>query len=316
MARILVTGGAGFIGGHLVRALLKRGDEVIVYDNFATAPRENLDSVKDEVTIIEADMRDFDALKQAFKGVDHVMHQAALASVPRSINDPQSTHDVNCTGTLNALVAARDTGVKRFVFASSSSIYGDSPELPKRETMPFRPKSPYALSKVAAEEYVRIFHETYGLETVALRYFNVFGPGQSPQGAYAAVVPLFSESIILGRSPIINGDGLISRDFTFVENVVHANLLALDARGEALGHAYNVGTGVSHTLIELVEEIGSAAGKKATPKFGPERAGDVLHSNASIEAGQRMLGYKVLVPFSEGIKQTVEYFQQTAAVSS
>jgi nucleoside-diphosphate-sugar epimerase len=261
-------------------------------------------------------MRDFDALKRAMTGLDHVFHEAALASVPRSINDPVPTHEVNCTGTLNALVAARDTGIKRFVFASSSSIYGDSPELPKRETMPFRPKSPYALSKVAAEEYVRIFHETYGLETVALRYFNVFGPGQSPEGAYAAVVPLFTESIILGRSPLINGDGLHSRDFTYIDNVVHANLLALDARGEALGKAYNVGTGVSYTLLDLVEEISTAAGKKANPEFGPARAGDVQHSNASIEAGQRFLGYSVLVPFAEGIKRTVEHFQQKAAVGS
>jgi nucleoside-diphosphate-sugar epimerase len=309
MAKTLITGGAGFIGGHLVDELLRRGDEVVVFDDYSTAPKENLDRVRNSIQIIEGDVRDADALLKAMKGVDYVLHEAALGSVPRSVRDPQSTHGVVCTGTLNALVAARDNGVKRFVHASSSSVYGDTPELPKRETMPFRPKSPYALSKVAAEEYVRLFHEVYGLETVALRYFNVFGPRQNPVGAYAAVVPLFAKAILAGESPVIHGDGSQSRDFTYVENVVLANMLAIKAPKEALGRPYNIGAGGQISLLELVQALAKEIGVSARPTFGPRRTGDIDHSNASIEEASKMLGYSVKVGFEEGIRRTLDWYR-------
>lgn len=315
MAKVLVTGGGGFIGSHLVDAFLAQGDEVSVFDNFSTGSKDNLSHVRGRIQVIEEDLRDFQAIAEACKGIDFVVHQAALGSVPRSIDNPRATHEVNATGTLNALVAAKEAGVKRFVHASSSSIYGDTPELPKRETMAFHPKSPYALSKVAAEEYTRIFFEVYGMETIALRYFNVFGPRQSPRAAYAAVIPLFTEAILEGRAPKINGDGKHTRDFTYVENVVFANVCATQAPKAALGRAYNIGANGQYSLIDLVAEINKAAGKTVEPEFGPPRPGDVVHSFADVHLAKEMLGYEVKVPFAEGIRRTVEYHQQMMALS-
>lgn len=308
MPKTLVTGGAGFIGSHLVDALLAEGHEVAVLDNFATGSRENLRHLAGKVCIHETDIRDLDALHRAMEGAEFVLHQAALGSVPRSIADPRTSNDVNITGTLNVLIAARDAGVKRLTFASSSSVYGDTPELPKHEGMPFRPKSPYALTKVCAEEYCRVFYQVYGLETIALRYFNVFGPRQNPKGPYAAVIPLFCESIAAGKPPRINGDGKHSRDFTFIQNVVHANLLALKAPSSAVGRAYNCGAGGQFTLLELVDAICKATGKSVQPEFGEPRPGDVEHSCASIEDARKGFGYEPVVGFDEGIRRTVEYY--------
>jgi nucleoside-diphosphate-sugar epimerase len=312
MAKTLVTGGAGFIGSHLVDALLARGDEVVVYDNLATGSKENIEHVKGRITFFEEDIRDPQALAHAMKGVDYVLHEAALGSVPRSIADPALSNEVNITGTLNVLIAARDAGVKRLVHASSSSIYGDSDVHPKHEGLPFKPKSPYALNKVAAEEYCRIFFDAYGFETIALRYFNVFGPRQSPKGAYAAVIPLFVEAILNGRRPRINGDGKHSRDFTYVDNVVQANLKALGAPASAAGKAYNAGAGGEYSLLQLVAAINEATGQNIEPEFGPERAGDIKHSNASIDRARAAFGYEPNVTFEEGIRRTVKHHQLAA----
>ena len=307
MARVLITGGAGFIGSHLVDACLSRGDEVVVFDNFATGRPSNIAHVKDQICLVQADLRDFEAVRGAMKGVDYIFHEGALGSVPRSIADPITSNDVNIGGTLNVLVAARDAGVKRLVFAGSSSIYGDSPELPKRETMPFGAKSPYGLTKVAGEEYLRLFWETYQFETITLRYFNVFGPRQDPEGAYAAVIPIFVEAILDGRAPRINGTGSVSRDFTYIDNVVQANLKALEAPVSAVGRSYNAGAGGQYSLLQLVDAINRAAGKDIAPEFGPVRAGDIEHSHAAIDAARSALGYDPKVSFEEGIARTVEF---------
>lgn len=308
MAKVLVTGGAGFIGSHLVDALLARGDKVVVLDNFATGFRENLAHVMSEITLIEGDLRDRCAVEEAVEGVEYVTHQAALGSVPRSINDPITSNDCNVNGTLNVLVAAKSVGVKRVVVASSSSIYGDSDVSPKHEGLPFNPKSPYALTKVATEEYARIFHAVYGLPTIALRYFNVFGPRQSPQGAYAAVIPLFIQALKEGRAPRINGDGSFSRDFTYVGNVVQANLKAFDAPLEACGKAYNAGAGGQISILEMYNSIQSILGTSIQPEYGEVRAGDVAHSKADISKARAGLGYDPNISFEEGMKLTVASF--------
>lgn len=305
----MVTGGAGFIGSHLVDGLLQRGDEVVVYDNFATGFRENLDHVRDRITIVEADLRDLEALRGAMKGVEYVTHQGALGSVPRSIADPVTSNEVNVGGTLNVLLAAKEEGVKRVVVASSSSIYGDTEVSPKHEGLPFQPKSPYALTKVATEEYARVFHAVYGLETVALRYFNVFGPRQSPKGAYAAVIPLFFQALKENRAPKINGDGSFSRDFTYVSNVVQANFKALfEAPSTACGRAYNAGAGGQISILEMYQAIAREVGSDLQPEFGPVRAGDVAHSKAAIDLAREQLGYDPVVSFEEGIRLTAQAF--------
>ena len=314
MPKTLVTGGAGFIGSHLVDALLARGHEVAVYDNFSNGRRENIAPNLTRIELFEEDIRDLPTLRRAMAGVDYVLHEAALGSVPRSIEDPATSNDINVTGTLNVLIAARDAGVKRLVNASSSSIYGDSQELPKHERMAFKPKSPYALTKVAAEEYTRIFFESYGLETISLRYFNVFGPRQDPSGPYAAVIPLFVEAILEDRQPRINGDGRHSRDFTYIDNVVSLNLLALEAPRGACGKPYNGGIEGQFTLLQLVAEINKALGKHIDPTFGPPRAGDVEHSCASIDAAKEALAYKPIVGFEEGIRRTVDAYRQSGVL--
>lgn len=305
----LVTGGAGFIGSNIVKEILRRGDKVRVLDNFATGKRENILLYKDDkhLEMIEGDLRSFHIVRDAVKGVDFVLHQGALPSVPRSINDPITSNDVNILGTLNILEAAREFKVKRVVFASSSSVYGNTEKLPKEETMPVAPLSPYAVTKYAAERYCQIYSQIYGLETVCLRYFNVFGPNQDPTSQYSAVIPKFIKAINEDIRPVIFGDGSQSRDFTFVTNNVEANLLACTAPNVA-GEVFNIACGIKFTLIELVDEINKVLGKDVQPIFDKDRTGDVKHSLADISKAQNLLGYNVKVDFAEGIRQTVKHF--------
>lgn len=306
----LVTGGAGFIGSNIVKELLKQGNEVRVLDNFATGKRENILSLKrsPKLTMIEGDLRSFHIVRSAVKDVDYILHQGALPSVPRSINDPITSNDVNILGTLNILEAAKEFGVKRVVLASSSSIYGNSENLPKIETMPINPMSPYALTKYAQERYCQIFYQLYGLETVSLRYFNVFGPNQDPTSQYSAVIPKFIKLIMQDKEPIIYGDGSQSRDFTYVENNVWANIQACTAR-KAPGEVINIACGQRYTLIELVQMINDILGKNIEPRFEPDRAGDVKHSLAGIDKARELLGYEVKVDFREGLERTIDFFR-------
>jgi len=307
--KYLVTGGAGFIGSNLVRKLLEMNEDVRILDNFATGKRENILPYIDNphLTVIEGDLRSFHIVRTAVKGVDYILHQGALPSVPRSINDPITTNDVNILGTLNILEAAKEFGVKRVVCASSSSIYGNSEILPKIETMPVNPMSPYALTKYAQERYCQIYYNLYGLETVALRYFNVFGPKQDPTSQYSAVIPKFIKLMREDKEPVIYGDGTQSRDFTYVDNVVYANLLACNAE-KAAGEVINIACGESYNLLELVKMINEILGKNIKPRFAPERPGDVKHSLASIDKAKELLGYKVKVDFKEGLARTNKFY--------
>ena len=300
MATYLVTGGAGFIGSNIVEELIKRDECVKVLDNLSTGKRENIEPFMDKIEFIEGDIRNLDIVRKAMAGVDFVLHQAALPSVPRSINDPIATNEVNVNGTLNLLVAAKDAGVKRVIYASSSSIYGSSETLLKREDMPPTPLSPYAASKLAGENYCRIFYQIYGLETVCFRYFNVFGPRQDPTSQYSAVIPKFINAILNGKRPTIYGDGLQSRDFTYVANVVQANLLACEADGVA-GDLFNVACGERHTILELVAELNEILEKDVEPIFAEPRKGDVRHSMAA----QRLLGYNPIIDFSNGLRKVI-----------
>jgi UDP-glucose 4-epimerase len=303
----LVTGGAGFIGSHLVHRLVRDGYHVRVLDNFMSGREQNIAGIAADVELIRGDLRDLSVVARATQGVEVVFHQGALGSVPRSVRDPLTTHEVNVTGTLNVLLAARDAGVRRVVFASSSSIYGDTPALPKREDMAPRPLSPYALSKLAAEQYINVFHHSYGLEGVSLRYFNIFGPRQDPNSEYAAVIPRFIRALLDGRRPVIFGDGLQSRDFTYVDNVVEANLLASSATGVA-GRVFNIGCGGRYTLLDLLGKLKGIMGVEAEPVHETPRTGEVRESQASIDAARQGLGYAVSVGFEEGLQQTVEWF--------
>jgi len=303
----LITGGAGFIGSNIVKVLLNEGEYVRVLDNFSTGKRENISVFinNPKFEIIEGDLRSFPTVRNAVKNVDYILHQGALPSVQRSVNDPITTNDVNISGTLNVLEAAKESGVKRVVFASSSSVYGNSVTLPKDETMEIGPLSPYALSKYAGERYCQIYYQIYGLETVCLRYFNVFGPNQDTSSQYSAVIPKFIKSILNNIQPVIYGDGLQSRDFTFVENIVSANLLACKTQNIA-GEIFNIACGERYNLIQLVETLNEILGKKILPVFNTERKGDVKHSLASIEKAKKMLGYKVLSPFNQGLLKTIQ----------
>jgi len=300
-----VTGGAGFIGSHLAHRLLADGHDVRVLDSFATGRRENL-AVLDGIELVEGDIRSYERAHNAVRDCEVVLHQAALPSVPRSIQDPLTSAAVNTTGTLNVLLAARDAGVRRVVYASSSSVYGAGEELPKREDMPPAPISPYAVSKLAAEAYCRVFSEVYGLECVALRYFNVFGPRQDPHSQYAAVIPRFISAVLEGRRPVVFGDGGHSRDFTFVDNVVEGNLLALSAPG-AVGEVFNVACGERFSLSEVLSVIGEITGNEVDPEHLPRRSGDVPHSQADIAKARRLLGYEPSVGFVEGVRATVDH---------
>ncbi|QDS96949.1 SDR family oxidoreductase [Adhaeretor mobilis] len=305
----LVTGGAGFIGSNLVEHLVNQGKTVRVIDDFSTGKRENLAPWADKIEIVEGSICNPEDCARAVEGVTYVLHQAATPSVPKSIEFPRETTEVNVMGTTNMLVAARDAGVKRMTYAASSSAYGDTPTLPKVETMPTNPRSPYALQKLTGEHMCRIFFEQYGLQTVAIRYFNVFGPRQDPSSHYSAVIPKFITAYLRNESPTIYGDGQQSRDFTYIDNVVHANLLACTASDECAGKVFNIACGQRLTLLELADTIREALGASASPKHLEERAGDVRDSLADITKAQSILGYEVQVPFKQGIELTIEAYK-------
>jgi nucleoside-diphosphate-sugar epimerase len=315
---VVITGGAGFIGSHLVEAFLRAGAVVRVLDNLATGHRDNLARVVEgsgksaSFTFVEGDITDRKLVYEVVTGADYVLHQAALPSVQRSVEDPLTSNLVNVEGTLNVLLAAREAGVKRVVNASSSSVYGDAAPLPKVETMPTNPQSPYAVSKLAAEAYCRAFTRVYKVETVSLRYFNVFGPRQDPLSPYAAVVPRFIDALLLHRRPMIYGDGQQSRDFTYIDNVVQANMLAIDAAGVA-GEAFNIACGENVSLQTVLQLLTELSGQPVDPEYHAPRAGDVRHSLADIAKAERMLGYRPAVPFREGLRQTLDYYRQRRA---
>ncbi|MGA7685171.1 MAG: SDR family oxidoreductase [Terriglobales bacterium] len=313
MARYLVTGAAGFIGSSLVRSLLDRGDHVRGVDNFATGRRENLSEVLSRMDFREADLLDLDAMHNACSGVDYVLHQAAIPSVPKSVVDPLGSNRANVDGTVNLLVAARDAKVKRVVYAASSSAYGDTPTLPKFEAMAPNPISPYAVAKLASELYMISFYRCYGLETVCLRYFNIFGPRQDPSSPYSGVLAKFSMQMLRGEQPTIFGDGETSRDFTYIDNAVSANLLACTApAAECAGRIFNCATGRRITLNETFDALKKLTGYTGKVNYAPERSGDIKHSLADITLAQKHLGYKVLVNFEDGLKRTVEWYKGQA----
>ena len=314
---ILVTGGAGFIGSNLCEVLLEKGNKVVCLDNFATGKRENLVHLSKDVnfTLIEGDIRKIEDCIEATKGVDYVLHQAALGSVPRSIKDPITSNDVNVNGFLNMLVASRDNGVKRFVFAASSSTYGDSESMPKVENNIGKPLSPYAITKYVNELYADIFSKTYGLETIGLRYFNVFGRKQDPNGAYAAVIPKFVSQLMKGESPVINGDGNYSRDFTYIDNVIQANLLSLiTTNKKAINTVYNVAYGSRNTLNNLMSYLKEYLSEfdskisNVSVIYGPNREGDIPHSHASIDKAQEYLNYNPQFTLQQGLKEAVKWY--------
>jgi nucleoside-diphosphate-sugar epimerase len=310
MASFLVSGGAGFIGSNLVEALRTRGNRVRVLDDFSTGFRQNLAEFEPDVEIVEGSITSAEDCTRAVRGMDFVLHHAALPSVARSVADPATSHEVNATGTLNLLTASRDAGIKRVVYASSSSIYGDQPVDYKHEELPMSPRSPYAAAKASGEHYLRGFSTCYGLETVALRYFNVFGPRQDPNSAYSAVIPLFVRAMLAGESPQIHGDGTQARDFTFVENNVHANILAATGDFEARGQAYNIACGESFTLFDLVAAVNDALGTNIAPVHTDARAGDIRVSKADISRAKNDLRYEVRVPFEEGLRRTINWYRE------
>ncbi|MEI8212446.1 MAG: SDR family oxidoreductase [Planctomycetota bacterium] len=309
MARCLVTGGCGFIGSHIVRGLLDAGHQVRVLDNLCTGNRENLAEVWDRVEFIEGDITDPDTVRGAVEGIERVFHQAALASVPMSLERPLDTNRACVTGTLNMLHQSVQAKVKRFVYAASSSAYGDTPTSSKRETDLPQTLSPYAVAKLAGEYYCQAYFHSFGLETVCLRYFNVFGPRQDPNSPYSAVIPMFVSKILSGGAPSIFGDGLQSRDFTFVANIVHGNLLASE-RPNIGGRVINIADGGQTTLLQLLELLGGLLGKKVEPTFLPPRVGDVRESLADITLARKLLGYEPQVGLEEGLKRTIEYYRQ------
>ena len=311
MVKVLVTGGAGFIGANLTEALLKRGHQVRILDNFSTGKRENLvfDESYPSLEIIDGDICDINLCQRAMKDIEYVFHQAALPSVQRSIEDPLASHSVNVGGTLNILLAAKNAGVKRLIYASSSSVYGDTPTLPKREEMPPNPLSPYALQKYVGEQYSRLFYQLYGFETISLRYFNVFGPKQDPNSIYSAVIPRFIDLLLQGRPPVIFGDGEQSRDFTYIDNVVQANLLAM-SKEQLNGEVVNIACGKRTSLNQLLNILKHILGSKVSPVYQGSRKGDVKHSLADINKGKQFLNYEPQVEIEIGLKKTVEYFQK------
>lgn len=313
MERVLVTGGAGFIGSHLVRALVQRGFAVRVLDNLSSGHLDNLVDVLPEVEFLEGDIRNQDQVAAAVQGVAVVYHQAAIASVPLSMERPDLVHAVNTGGTLTVLEASRQAGVRRLVYAASSAVYGNAPQLPKREDMPSDPQSPYAASKHAGELYTQVHYRAFGLETVCLRYFNVFGPGQSPRSQYAAVIPAFLSAALSGRTPVVHGDGGQTRDFVFVEDVVRANLAAAAADRSACGLSFNVAGGRPVSLNELLSELGALLGRDIVAEYGPERSGDIRHSYASIELARRMLGWEPRVSLRDGLARSLDWYRGLAA---
>lgn len=308
MATYVVTGGGGFIGSHIVEELLRRRETVKLIDNFSTGKRANVEAFKNKADIIETDISEGKNLVDIFKGADYVIHQAAIPSVPKSILDPVTSHRSNVNGTLNVLIAARDAGVKRVVYASSSSLYGDSPTLPKHEEMMPKPLSPYGAQKLFGEMYCQVFTRSYGLETVALRYFNVFGPRQDPSSPYSGVLALFIPAVLQDRRPTIHGDGLQSRDFTYVQNVVDANLLACTVPGIG-GQVFNIARGDRITVNSILQQINKITGKDVPPIYSEPRAGDIKHSQADITRAREHLGYEARISFEEGLRRTIEWYR-------
>lgn len=313
---VVITGGAGFIGSNIARKLLKDGYKVKIVDNLATGRMENLEDILPNIKFLGGDILDLDFLQKAFKNADYVLHQAALPSVPRSIDDPHTSHRVNVDGTFNVLLAARDNNVKKVVFASSSSIYGNRKSSKnktsdsKKEILRAQPLSPYAVTKIIGEGYAKVFAHIYGLPTVSLRYFNVFGPGQDPNSQYSAVVPLFIKAALKGDRPIIYGDGKQTRDFTYVDNIVHANILAMKSSKVKMGESINVACNDSISLIKMVKTLSKILNKKMHPKFEHGRVGEVKNSRADISKAYKFLGYKPIVKFEEGLKKTVAYYEE------
>jgi len=318
MASYLVTGGAGFIGSHLVEELLRRGHRVRVADDFSTGKKDNLEAAVEAAgpaatasfELVSGDLADREIAAAAVQGMDYVLHQAAIPSVPRSVEDPITSHRANVDACLSVLVAARDAGVRRVVYAGSSSAYGDTPTLPKSEAMPTNPLSPYALQKLVSEQYMQMFTRLYGLETVTIRYFNVFGPRQDPSSPYSGVISLFLRALVEGKPPVIHGDGGQTRDFTYVANVVDGVLRAVESP-EAIGQVINVATSSRVSLNELFAVLKKLTGSTLTPTHGPARAGDVRDSQADISKAQRLLGYQPLVSFEEGLRQTLAWVEAT-----
>ena len=306
----LVTGGAGFIGSHIVERLLKDGKQVRVIDNFVTGKRENLNGHIAKLELVEGDILNLELVRKAVEGIEVIFHQAALRSVPLSVDNPLATNEVNTQGTLNILLAARDSGVKRVVYASSSSVYGDSPRLPKTEDQATAPISPYAVSKLAGENYCSVFTKVYGLETISLRYFNVFGPRQDPRSQYAAVIPKFISRALKGKPLEVHGDGLQSRDFTYIDDVVQANLLAAAAE-KGVGEAFNVAKGKAYSLLDLIAALSRILGKNLQWVHTPGRQGDVRHTLADISKARRVLGYKVHTEFEQGLYQTYRHLNES-----
>ncbi len=304
MARVLVTGGAGFIGSHLVEALVANKHEVTVLDDLSTGRQSNLAGVKDKITFVKGDIADVSVLKKVCAKQDFVFHLAAIASVPYSIEHPLETHEINTTGTLKVLLAARDAKVKRVIYSSSAAVYGDEPSLPKKEISPIRPQTPYALTKRTGEQYTLMFSKLYGMETVSLRYFNVYGPRQDPKSPYSGVITKFITALKNGQQPIIFGDGMQTRDFVFVSDVVQANLKAMTAN--AAGKAFNIATGVQVSIKEMLAHLNEILNTKIAPKYAPRQKGDILHSAADISEAKKVLHFSPQVTFHEGLEQTVK----------
>ncbi|GAV23962.1 SDR family oxidoreductase [Carboxydothermus pertinax] len=309
MAKFLVTGGAGFIGSHIVERLVRDGAEVIVLDDLSSGKEENLSEVLDKITFIKGNIRDLDLLRKITEDVDYILHEAAMASVPASIDDPLKCHEVNVTGTINVLLSAKENGVKRVVYAASSAVYGNNETLPKKEDMYPEPLSPYAVSKYAGELYLQVFTRIYGIEAVGLRYFNVFGPKQDPNSQYAAVIPKFIDALVKEVPPTIYGDGMQTRDFIFIDDVVEANMLALTARG-ASGKVFNIACGERISLIRLYKVIKEIIGVDIEPVYAEARVGDVRDSLADISLARNILGFEPKVSLEEGLKKTVEWHKR------
>lgn len=308
MSIFLVTGGAGFIGSNIVDELVLRGHKVKVVDNFMTGKRENLNGVIEKIELIEGDIRDLDLMKKAMNGVEYVIHQAAFRSVPKSIDNPTLTNDINVAGTLNVLIAAKEAGVKKLVYASSSSAYGETDKFPETETDLPNPVSPYAVSKLTGEYYCNTFSATFGLPTASLRYFNVFGPRQNPESKYSTVVPLFIYRMQKGLSPLVDGDGKQSRDFTYIDNVVNANISAALTDTGTSGQVFNVACGETHSVLDLVDNLNELMNKNIKPEFGPPRPGDVKRTEANIDKIKKTLKFEPKVGFSEGLGRTLDWF--------
>ncbi|MFW6131435.1 MAG: SDR family oxidoreductase [Candidatus Aminicenantaceae bacterium] len=304
----LVTGGAGFIGSNIVRQLLKINSNVKIIDNLSTGNINNIKDIFSDLDFIKGDIRDIHIVNKAMKGIDYVLHQAALPSVPRSIKNPVESNENNITGTLNVLLSARDNGIKRVVYASSSSVYGDTPTLPKKEDMTPSPLSPYALTKLTGEHYCKIFSSVYGLQTISLRYFNIFGPGQNPESQYAAVIPKFIESLLRGKPPVVYGNGNQTRDFTFVDNAVSANILACQTE-KTSGETVNIATGVQTSLNQLIQILKEITNLNIPAQYDSPREGDILHSLADLSLANKLLGYKPVIHLKEGLQKSVKWMK-------